>query len=111
MILILFQFLEESITGFQSSDGSSKSLCLEFIAPWLPNLARFISREQPDEQKASKVKRILEKLILLTVAEKEVLYHFRIVSCITYIFFCAVSDVPFHSGSCVGYYWPSTRAA
>ncbi|XP_062516439.1 neurofibromin-like isoform X2 [Corticium candelabrum] len=68
---LTLEFLEESITGFQSSDGSSKSLCLEFIAPWLPNLARFISREQPDEQKASKVKRILEKLILLTVAEKE----------------------------------------
>jgi neurofibromin 1 len=68
---LTLEFLEESINGFQSSDGSLKSLCLEFIAPWLPNLARFISREQPDDQKSSQVKRILEKLISLTVDEKE----------------------------------------
>eukprot|EP00118_Oscarella_pearsei_P012253 m.88991 g.88991 ORF g.88991 m.88991 type:complete len:2691 (+) comp36590_c0_seq4:57-8129(+) len=69
---LTLEFLEESIAGFQTSSGSLKSLCLQYMAPWLPNLARFICRESPDKQKQQKVMQILEKLIDMTVKEKEI---------------------------------------
>ena len=37
------QFLEECIAGFVKSDYELKHLCLEYMAPWLPNLARFVN--------------------------------------------------------------------
>ena len=42
-LLSLLQFLEECIAGFVKSDYELKHLCLEYMAPWLPNLARLVS--------------------------------------------------------------------
>ena len=39
------QFLEECIAGFVKSDYELKHLCLEYMAPWLPNLARFVRHD------------------------------------------------------------------
>ncbi|XP_065830941.1 neurofibromin-like [Oscarella lobularis] len=63
---LTLEFLEECVRGFQSSSSSIKSLCLQYMAPWLPNLARFIGREK------EKVMRVLQSLIDLTVKEKEI---------------------------------------
>lgn len=40
--LSFLQFLEECISGFVKSDYELKHLCLEYMAPWLPNLARLV---------------------------------------------------------------------
>ena len=42
LLLSSFQFLEECIAGFVKSDFELKHLCLEYMAPWLPNLARLV---------------------------------------------------------------------
>ena len=41
-VTFLLQFLEECIAGFVKSDYELKHLCLEYMAPWLPNLARLV---------------------------------------------------------------------
>ncbi|RMX38597.1 hypothetical protein pdam_00008370 [Pocillopora damicornis] len=68
---LTLEFLEECIAGFVKSDYELKHLCLEYMAPWLPNLARFCRFPADDPQKV-KMTRILEELINLTVKEKGV---------------------------------------
>lgn len=70
---LTLEFLEECITGFVKSDYELKHLCLEYMAPWLPNLARFCRYPADDPQKA-KMTHILEELINLTVKEKGAMY-------------------------------------
>ncbi|KAJ7378700.1 Neurofibromin 1 [Desmophyllum pertusum] len=70
---LTLEFLEECIAGFVKSDYELKHLCLEYMAPWLPNLARFCRFPADDPQKV-KMTRILEQLINLTVKEKGTMY-------------------------------------
>lgn len=70
---LTLEFLEECIAGFVKSDYELKHLCLEYMAPWLPNLARFCRFPADDPQKV-KMTRILEELINLTVKEKGTMY-------------------------------------
>lgn len=67
---LTLEFLEECIQGFQRSTIELKHLCLEYMTPWLPNLVRFC--KPTDEGKRQKqVAQILEKLINLTIEQKE----------------------------------------
>lgn len=67
---LTLEFLEECIQGFQRSTIELKHLCLEYMTPWLPNLVRFC--KPSDEGKRQKqVAMILEKLINLTIEQKE----------------------------------------
>ncbi|XP_015765754.1 PREDICTED: neurofibromin-like [Acropora digitifera] len=70
---LTLEFLEECIAGFVKSDYELKHLCLEYMAPWLPNLARFFRYPADDPQKV-KMTHILEELINLTVKEKGAMY-------------------------------------
>ncbi|XP_055698234.1 neurofibromin isoform X2 [Phlebotomus papatasi] len=66
---LTLEFLEECIQGFQRSTIELKHLCLEYMTPWLKNLVRFCKAS--DESKKQKVSQILEKLINLTIEQKE----------------------------------------
>ncbi|XP_053692655.1 neurofibromin isoform X1 [Sabethes cyaneus] len=67
---LTLEFLEECIQGFQRSTIELKHLCLEYMTPWLANLVRFC--KPSDESKRQKqVALILEKLINLTIEQKE----------------------------------------
>lgn len=66
---LTLEFLEECIQGFQRSTIELKHLCLEYMTPWLANLVRFC--KPSDEGKRHKVSQILEKLINLTVEQRE----------------------------------------
>ncbi|XP_037955193.1 neurofibromin isoform X2 [Teleopsis dalmanni] len=66
---LTLEFLEESIQGFQRSTIELKHLCLEYMTPWLKNLVKFCKSN--DEAKKIKVSQILDKLICLTIEQKE----------------------------------------
>nr|XP_002121778.4 neurofibromin [Ciona intestinalis] len=65
---LTLEFLEECITGFRYSNDKLKNLCLEYMEPWLFNLPSFASS---DGIKRNKVKSVVEKLIDLTITEKD----------------------------------------
>eukprot|EP00794_Sanderia_malayensis_P014143 gene14143-15620_t len=64
------EFLDECINGFSMSDFELKHLCLEYMAPWLPNLTKFCKcvSENPSRVKLGL---ILDKLIQLTIDERQ----------------------------------------
>ncbi|EDW66990.2 uncharacterized protein Dvir_GJ23901 [Drosophila virilis] len=66
---LTLEFLEESIQGFQRSTIELKHLCLEYMTPWLKNLTKFCKSN--DDAKKLKVSQILDKLICLTIDQKE----------------------------------------
>ncbi|XP_031626332.1 neurofibromin isoform X2 [Contarinia nasturtii] len=66
---LTLEFLEECIQGFQRSTIELKHLCLEYMTPWLKNLVRFC--KSSDDTKKLKVSQILERLINLTIEQKE----------------------------------------
>ena len=67
---LTLEFLEECIRGFRNSELDQKSLCLEYMTPWLPNLTRF--RKHPDHQKQKqRLNNILDKLDTLTMEESK----------------------------------------
>ncbi|KAK6622690.1 hypothetical protein RUM43_008532 [Polyplax serrata] len=67
---LTLEFLVECIEGFRVSTIELKHLCLEYMTPWLPNLARFC-KPSDESKRQSKVTHILEQLILLTIEEGE----------------------------------------
>lgn len=66
---LTLEFLEESIQGFHRSTIELKHLCLEYMTPWLKNLIKFCKSN--DDLKKLKVSQILDKLINLTIEQKE----------------------------------------
>ncbi|XP_071790650.1 neurofibromin-like isoform X1 [Asterias amurensis] len=66
---LTLEFLEECITGFSKISIELKHLCLEYMTPWLPNLTRFCKRS--DEVKRYKLSVVLDKLINMTIDEKQ----------------------------------------
>lgn len=66
---LTLEFLEECIQGFQRSTIELKHLCLEYMTPWLNNLLKFCKSN--DDAKKLKVAQILDKLICLTIEQKE----------------------------------------
>ncbi|XP_053968460.1 neurofibromin isoform X3 [Anastrepha ludens] len=66
---LTLEFLEECIQGFQRSTIELKHLCLEYMTPWLKNLVKFCKSN--DDAKKLKVSQILDKLICVTIEQKE----------------------------------------
>lgn len=66
---LTLEFLEECIQGFQRSTIELKHLCLEYMTPWLKNLVKFCKSN--DDAKKLKVSQIIDKLICLTIEQKE----------------------------------------
>jgi neurofibromin 1 len=69
------EFLHESFVGYHKSTIALKNLCLEYMAPWLANMAK-VARGATDDHimTQKKLKEILQKLIELTVKDAE-MYH------------------------------------
>ncbi|CAM9122266.1 unnamed protein product, partial [Lampetra fluviatilis] len=66
---LTLEFLEECISGFSKSSIELKHLCLEYMTPWLSNLVRFCKHS--DDAKRQRVSAILDKLITMTINEKQ----------------------------------------
>nr|8EDO_A Chain A, Neurofibromin [Homo sapiens]8EDO_B Chain B, Neurofibromin [Homo sapiens] len=66
---LTLEFLEECISGFSKSSIELKHLCLEYMTPWLSNLVRFCKHN--DDAKRQRVTAILDKLITMTINEKQ----------------------------------------
>uniref|UniRef100_H3BYU9 Neurofibromin n=1 Tax=Tetraodon nigroviridis TaxID=99883 RepID=H3BYU9_TETNG len=66
---LTLEFLEECISGFSKSSIELKHLCLEYMTPWLLNLVRFCKHN--DDAKRLRVTAILDKLITMTINEKQ----------------------------------------
>ncbi|XP_067288572.1 neurofibromin isoform X3 [Pseudorasbora parva] len=66
---LTLEFLEECISGFSKSSIELKHLCLEYMTPWLLNLVRFCKHS--DDAKRQRVSAILDKLITMTINEKQ----------------------------------------
>uniref|UniRef100_A0A6I8R1J3 Neurofibromin n=1 Tax=Xenopus tropicalis TaxID=8364 RepID=A0A6I8R1J3_XENTR len=66
---LTLEFLEECISGFSKSSIELKHLCLEYMTPWLLNLVRFC--KLTDDAKRQRVSAILDKLITMTINEKQ----------------------------------------
>eukprot|EP00795_Rhopilema_esculentum_P015875 gene15875-7206_t len=64
------EFLDECINGFSLSDFELKHLCLEYMAPWLPNLTKFCKCVSDDPSR-TKLCQILDKLIQMTIKERQ----------------------------------------
>ncbi|XP_071848474.1 neurofibromin-like isoform X2 [Apostichopus japonicus] len=64
---LTLEFLEECISGFSKISIELKHLCLEYMTPWLRNLARFSKRAE--ESKRFGLTVVLDKLISMTIDE------------------------------------------
>lgn len=71
---LTLEFLNEAFVGFLKSNEPMRQLCLDYMVPWLKNLAVF-ARHSPDDHKKnlSKTKDVLRLLIDLTVKRVEVM--------------------------------------
>ncbi|KAJ3122925.1 Ras GTPase activating protein ira2 [Nowakowskiella sp. JEL0407] len=63
------EFLLECCLGFSRSNKEQKHHCLEYMAPWLPNLAKVWRGGKFESDK--KINEVLEHLIQITVQEHE----------------------------------------
>lgn len=72
-IHLTLEFLNEAFIGFLKSNEPMRQLCLDYMVPWLKNLAVFV-RHSPDDHKKnlSKTKDVIRLLIDLTVRRVEV---------------------------------------
>lgn len=70
---LTLEFLNEAFVGFAKSSEPMRQLTLDYIVPWLRNLAVF-TRHSPDDHKKnmSKTKDVIRLLIDVTVKRVEV---------------------------------------
>ncbi|KAF0455119.1 gtpase-activator protein for ras-like gtpase [Gigaspora margarita] len=68
---LTLEFLTEVFVGFSKSNPSQKHLCLQYMAPWLANLAFYGKNGSETQNSVADTKLILHKLIDLTVRETE----------------------------------------
>lgn len=70
---LTLEFLNEAFVGFSKSSEPMRQLTLDYIVPWLRNLAVF-TRHSPDDHKKnmSKTKDVIRLLIDVTVKRAEV---------------------------------------
>jgi neurofibromin 1 len=72
-IHLTLEFLNEALIGFSKSSEPMRQLCLDYMVPWLRNLALFAHHSPEDHRKSlSKTKDLLKLLIDLTVRRVEV---------------------------------------
>eukprot|EP00011_Vannellida_sp_DIVA3-517-6-12_P006707 CAMPEP_0114622840 /NCGR_PEP_ID=MMETSP0168-20121206/9942_1 /TAXON_ID=95228 ORGANISM="Vannella sp., Strain DIVA3 517/6/12" /NCGR_SAMPLE_ID=MMETSP0168 /ASSEMBLY_ACC=CAM_ASM_000044 /LENGTH=1801 /DNA_ID=CAMNT_0001834063 /DNA_START=22 /DNA_END=5428 /DNA_ORIENTATION=+ len=65
------EFLLEALHGIIKADKQSQVYVLEYIKPWLPNLAQFatISPDPESAEKRQKLKELINSLVALTIRE------------------------------------------
>lgn len=70
---LTLEFLSEGLVGFRKSTMELKHLALEYMAPWLGNLALFCSPSVASDgpEKLQKTVEIIQQLIEITVEEAE----------------------------------------
>lgn len=68
---LTLEFLTEFFVGFYKSSTPQKHLCLQYMAPWLPNLALYYRN---GAEHIKKTKDIIKNLIDMTTKEPEVIY-------------------------------------
>ncbi|KAF7726129.1 Ras GTPase activating protein ira2 [Apophysomyces ossiformis] len=69
---LTLEFLSECFLGFNKSSEPLRYLCLDYMTPWLPNLALFCQGTLDDtNQNLQKTKEVLRLLIDLTVARTD----------------------------------------
>ncbi|KAI8363872.1 hypothetical protein EDC96DRAFT_558843 [Choanephora cucurbitarum] len=75
---LTLEFLNEALTGLLKCDDSMRQLCLDYMAPWLNNLAVY-ARHSPDDHKKNlaKTKDVIKLLIDLTVQRSEMYKHIQ----------------------------------
>ncbi|CAG8759187.1 33627_t:CDS:2, partial [Racocetra persica] len=64
-------FLSEFFVGFSKSSTPLKHLCLQYMAPWLSNLAYFSRNGADNQNQSEKTREIIKNLIELTAKENE----------------------------------------
>lgn len=67
---LTLEFLSEFFVGFYKSNTPQKHLCLQYMAPWLPNLALYYRN---GAEFINKTKDIIRNLIDMTTKEPEVI--------------------------------------
>nr|CAG8557750.1 86_t:CDS:10 [Entrophospora candida] len=65
---ITLEFFKEFFVGFEHSSTSQKHFCLEYMAPWLPNLAVIGKNSLENQQRT---REIIKNLIEMTTKETE----------------------------------------
>ncbi|KJE90496.1 neurofibromatosis 1 [Capsaspora owczarzaki ATCC 30864] len=68
---LTLEFLSECVVGFSRSSTELKHLCLEYMAPWLPNLAAFAVQDEDNPGRLKKTRNLINSLLELTVNERE----------------------------------------
>lgn len=68
---LTFEFIQECVDGFNKSNQKLRILCLDYLSPWLKNLALFCCGGDRDVGLA-KIMDILRLLINLTLDRPEV---------------------------------------
>ncbi|XP_047141766.1 neurofibromin isoform X1 [Hydra vulgaris] len=67
---LTLEFLEECTSCFSKCDDESRNLCLNYMAPWLPNLVNFSNLNKKDTNKEKMVD-IIARLIELTISDRK----------------------------------------
>ncbi|KAI8085069.1 uncharacterized protein BX664DRAFT_266338 [Halteromyces radiatus] len=71
---LTFEFIQECVDGFKKSNQKLRILCLDYLSPWLKNLALFCRGSDRDSG-LKKVKDLLRLLIDLTLDRPETYKH------------------------------------
>jgi hypothetical protein len=71
---LTLEFLTEFFVGFYKSSTPQKHLCLQYMAPWLSNLALYYNRNGSEYQPhLGKTREIIKNLLTMTTREPEVI--------------------------------------
>ncbi|ORX55545.1 hypothetical protein DM01DRAFT_1366815 [Hesseltinella vesiculosa] len=75
---LTLDFLSECLIGFHKSSVPMRQLCLDYMAPWLRNLALYTRPNQDDHNKNyTKTKDVIRLLIELTVSYPDMYKHIQ----------------------------------
>ncbi|KAG0221205.1 Ras GTPase activating protein ira2 [Mortierella sp. GBA43] len=69
---LTLEFLSECFVGFQKTPKTQKPRCLEFVSPWLSNLAKYCRSSSDNHAGYAKTREIIKGLIDMTVNEPEI---------------------------------------
>ncbi|KAG0011185.1 Ras GTPase activating protein ira2, partial [Entomortierella chlamydospora] len=69
---LTLEFLSECFVGFQKTPKALKPRCLEFVSPWLTNLAKYCRSSSDNHAGFAKTREIIKNLIDMTVNEPEI---------------------------------------
>ncbi|KAG0047826.1 Ras GTPase activating protein ira2 [Gryganskiella cystojenkinii] len=69
---LTLEFLTECFIGFQKTPKALKPRCLEFVSPWLSNLAKYCRSSSDNHAGFAKTREIIKGLIDMTVNEPEI---------------------------------------